>query len=324
MIKTALNGGYLRPYRFKRVIDNYLSSKINRSEYEKRLLEEISNVYKKMSEIGIEVVTDTLIPWDDIINISFNLFDGLDKGELIRFYENNFYYRTPIIKNKLKLNAENYIELESKIRDIASGYGFKEFKAVIPGPLTFTELSKNEFYNSKYDIIIDYINLLQDLLRLLKSNGVEFIEFHEPSLTSKESNSKLINFTIAKINEVFSTEKGVIISTYFYENNKGVKLLPHLKVEQVNIDLTEVKNINPILKDFKGRRKIGLGVVNSRDAKMEKISKLLRICKRVINLSLNEIYLMPSTFLDFLPEKVADRKLKLMVRAKYLCQGESR
>ncbi len=44
------------------------------------------------------MITDGLYRWDDIFNPFIRFIEGVEVNGLFKFYENNFFYRSPVVR----------------------------------------------------------------------------------------------------------------------------------------------------------------------------------------------------------------------------------
>ncbi|WP_367884369.1 hypothetical protein [Thermococcus sp. JCM 11816] len=101
MIVPALIGSLPRPVSLAKKIEQYSIGRLGGEEdLEKAYLEHTRRAFIKLREAGIRVITDGLYRWDDIFNPPFIRFieGGIEVNGLFKFYENNFFYRSPIVR----------------------------------------------------------------------------------------------------------------------------------------------------------------------------------------------------------------------------------
>jgi Methionine synthase II (cobalamin-independent) len=74
-----------------------------------RVYDEVTQgVIREQIEAGVELLTDGQIRWDDAISYLARKLEGTQRGGLLRWFDNNFYFRQPIIVGKLK-RKENLV-----------------------------------------------------------------------------------------------------------------------------------------------------------------------------------------------------------------------
>ncbi|MEM0199861.1 MAG: hypothetical protein QXY56_01400 [Saccharolobus sp.] len=314
-LKKALVGGFPKSPKLGKAISWYNAGKISKDKLDKYIKESITKLFNLANDIKLDYVTNGLFRWDDIVDITFGYIRGAEKGALQRFFDNNFYYRQPIIKAKIeRKEASEYINDLEFSRKIKDEMGLlSKFKAVILGPLTYYSLSDNQYYNDAIELMTDYAFAVNSLLGEI-SNLADAIEIHEPSIFGKNVGKQLLE----KLPEVYNImlsnikiEKHLI--TYFeIENMKRLDTLFALPVDYFGIDVIEnIKKLAKIYPYFSGK-KVYLGLLNARNTKMERISTIHRVINSSMKRKAIDVLIGNNTILDFIPEIVAVKKLKLL------------
>ncbi len=131
------------------------------------------------------------------ISTEFQDSMGLDiicEGELARsvgsthpFYESAYIYyfaqflegvdNNICIKNKISLLDPTFINEDY---EDTKRFTKKPIKVTLPGPVTFVERVKNEYYKSKVELIEDYSVALKEQIKSLIDLGVEYIHIDDP------------------------------------------------------------------------------------------------------------------------------------------------
>ncbi|MFP3226146.1 MAG: 5-methyltetrahydropteroyltriglutamate--homocysteine methyltransferase, partial [Sulfolobaceae archaeon] len=142
-IQTALVGSYPRPVNIAKVLSKLKSGKIEKQKAEKEIEKFLNKYFQFAKDSGLDYVTDSMIEWDDIADLTTSFLKGVEKGALERFFDNNFYYRRIVIKDRLQYNENNeyiiYLERARKMSNL-------KLKAIVLGPLTFSVLSDDLYY----------------------------------------------------------------------------------------------------------------------------------------------------------------------------------
>ncbi len=305
-VVPALIGSLPRPLGLAKKIELYSIGRLNEDKLEEAYREHTKKAFQKLRDAGIKVITDGMYRWDDIFNPLIRYIDGVEVNGLFKFYENNFFYRSPVVKGEVNLLDNPIPKWVSIAKEILEEvYPEATLKAVLPGPVTLAYHSLNEYYENLEALAKDYAEKV--LTPLIKELEVDIVELQEPALASelsratREEEVHISKETAKTVIEELGKLRKLWVVTYFGTPQvipKGVIL---------NVDLVEGS-----LPDGIGGE-VGLGVVNARETKMERSD---RIRDKLLKLSGNfsRIYVTPNTLLDFLPESVAWRKLKLLGR----------
>ncbi|NJE09178.1 5-methyltetrahydropteroyltriglutamate--homocysteine methyltransferase [Thermococcus sp. M39] len=305
-VVPALIGSLPRPVSLAKKLEQYYIGRLSEEEIEKAYREHTRRAFKKLADAGIKIITDGLYRWDDIFNPLIKFIDGIEVNGLFKFYENNFFYRSPIVKGELSLRENpipEWINIAKGIQEEV--YPEATLKAVLPGPVTLAYHSINEHYKSLNELAEAYAeSVLKPLIREL---DVEIVELQEPALAAelsratKEKADEVSREVAKRIIEDLAKEKRLWVVTYF----GTPQVVPEGAI--LNVDLVEGSIPDGV------RGEIGIGIVNARETKMERRNELKDKLVRVAR-GFDTIYVTPNTLLDFLPESVAWRKLKLLER----------
>ncbi|AIU69841.1 5-methyltetrahydropteroyltriglutamate--homocysteine methyltransferase [Thermococcus eurythermalis] len=303
MIVPALIGSLPRPVSLAKKIEQYSIGRLSEEKLEEAYVEHTRRAFVKLKDAGIKVITDGLYRWDDIFNPLIGFIDGVEVNGLFKFYENNFFYRSPVVRGELSLRENPIPEwLNTALGIKEEVYPEATLKAVLPGPVTLAYHSINEAYKSLDELAEAYAGVLAELIKELP---VGLVELQEPVLAAelsratREKSDSVSRETAKRLIEDLSRRKELWVVTYF----GTPRVLPEGVI--VNFDLVE----GSVPERFQGRP--ALGIVDARKTKMERRDRLVDKLKPFLR-RYRELYVTPNTLLDFLPESVAWRKLKLL------------
>lgn len=257
---------------------------------------------------GLDVLVEGQLGWDDLLADFAGRLKGIDMNGLLRFFDNNRYYRCPVFKDEIGYNPAT-IEEYKKANNISDT---NNVKPVIPGPYTLLNLSENNYYNSEENLLYDLSNTINKELKNLESNGAEIIQIDEPSIV-EESKKDIVVESIKKTVEGIDAK--VFLYTYFGHINEYYPYLLDI-VDGVGIDLISgEKNINAI-REFGCDISLALGIMDARNTKLENIEELNTKVNQVLELAEpSEMYINPNCGLDFLPWKIMKKKINVLGKA---------
>lgn len=313
MIRTTVVGNYPKISSDKNVPN--LRNTLNQLEQKKISAEKLEGDYKatilrvikEQEDAGIDIITDGQIRWDDLVTPFAKNIEGCEINGLLRFFDNNVYYRKPVIKSRMTFR--DYTALEDY--KFAKANSSKKLKVVLPGPLTWAKLSLDEHYNSLNTLVKDFTQILQKEAQRLDQEGVEYIQFDEPSLCSFPQEIGLVKESLKKLTPGLKAKS--ILFLYFGSLKNLSAELFDLPVDVIGIDLvSKPENLDIILKaDVK--KEVILGCLDARNTKMEDEKEILKLIEKVSKrIPSDKIYISPSCGLEFLPHENALKKLKLL------------
>ena len=327
-IEAALIGSLPRPPMLSKYVGRFRTGKISGEVLERKYVEYTKRVLSKLISMGYKVITDGMFRHDDILNPFISFIDGVKVNGLYRFYENNFFFRIPIVEGKIKLKENApLITWYLKAKEIVSEITKEEIiiKPVIPGPATFVSHSINKYYENLGEFIADYVaNVLEPLISELRKVGADVIEIHEPALVALRLKPKVIDLSLKGIYEL-SESLGVKIwlQVYFGSLRRLFKYLKPGTDLVLSLDLVESPKDIRLLKALKEvTESIALGIIDSRNTKIERFKEVKRVVNRALRYGFRDIYLCPNTLLDFLPEVIAYKKLRRLARFVKAFKGD--
>ncbi|MCJ7508714.1 MAG: methylcobamide--CoM methyltransferase [candidate division Zixibacteria bacterium] len=316
MLKTTVVGNYPKiaedksTPNLRSALNKFDEGKISDEELERVYQETIRRVIKEQEEAGVDLITDGQIRWDDMVTPFARNIDGFEIGGLIRFFDNNVYYRRPIIKSKLAFKNYSTVKEFTFLKRNST----KKIKAVMVGPFTLAEMSKDEYYNDINELTLDLAEILKKEAKKLEEAGAEFIQIDEPCLCFSPEKIDLVNRAVRIITD------GLKVKTFLYLYFGGVeKLIPGLfdfQVNGVGIDVvSKPENLDLIL-DSSFSKELILGCLDARNTRLEEEEELLRLFEKITRrVSAERLYISPSCGMEFLPHETALIKLKRMVQS---------
>lgn len=283
-MKPTLVGIHPRPEFLIAATRDYDRKRINREELARALNDARKKLFADQAKLGFSPKIDGLYDWQDLFRPLIKTLDGLSEGPLTRFFDNNTFYRKPVVKGKIAYRAG--------FRDYVRGE-----KLIVPGPYTFLTLSSNSFYKDELELMWDYVESIE---KLAKDVGVKYLQLNEPSMVC--NNPKDAHFDL--VATAFRRLKGlgeVLVHTYFGDCSKAALELQSRGVDFIGIDLTETS-------PSKLSCKLLLGIVDSRNTFIESVDYV----KGLLKMFDDVVYIAPNCDMEFLPYNEALKKMELL------------
>ena len=326
-VRASLNGSYPRGAGLARLYSRLHSGRLSREGFERGVRAYTLKLFKLLKSSGITVFTDGMLRWDDILNPLIGFVEGVEVDGLVRFFDNNFFVRTPVVKDELRVGEGNPIPewFETSLRLAEEVFGNAGFtlKQPLPGPITLAEFSVNRHYSSYWALMRGWREgVLEPLIRSLALRGLKVVEIHEPYLTWPGLRRSRLAGAVAELAELlsFCRDLGVDawVLTYFgYLGRVGKHLSRVAESAVVGIDphvRGARKAPHRLVRDY-GLRRVALGLLDARNTKAERDREVRSAVKAVLRAGAEEVYVGNNAPLDFLPEPVAARKLRRLGRA---------
>jgi 5-methyltetrahydropteroyltriglutamate--homocysteine methyltransferase len=139
MIKTTVHGFYPKISEdpalpnYRRARNRLDSGEISDADFNQVVQATIKRAVDEQIEAGIDLPTDGQIQWDDLVSPFARTWKNTAVGGLIRFFDNNTYYR------RAQINGDVSVNTPAAAADfrVAQAAASRPLKAVLPGPLTF-------------------------------------------------------------------------------------------------------------------------------------------------------------------------------------------
>lgn len=307
-----------REAKLRKAIHAYDQGKITKEELEKIFDEVTQEVIQEQISAGVELITDGQIRWEDGQSYIGRKLDGVEIGGLFRYFDNNTYYRQPIIKGEIKWKEPIILEDWKKAQEWA---GDIPVKAVLTGPYTLARLSRDDHYKNLEKLVEAYTKALVEEVKLLEENKVKYLQFNEPSIQYYPEDFEIFLKAYREIRRHFSGK--LAIYTYFYNVLPLKDKIEKLPVNIFGIDFVSKKENFEILKDFPKNMALGYGIVDARNTKLESPEKISELVKKALEYIPEEnLYVNPSCGLEYLPRERAYEKLVNLGKGVNLVRGE--
>lgn len=263
---------------------------------------------------GLDVINDGQVRWDDLLAPFARAWTGCDRGPLERFYDNNTYFRQPVITGPITSEGTTLVRDFEFARGVARG----QLKAAVCGPLTFATLAEDSHYRSLEDRTLAVADAIAAEIRGLGASGATLVDVEEPALVAHPEHFALAR---AAIERLALAGVPLALQTYFFPADPLLDALAAFPVAQVGVDVRSrdthaLERLNAL------RQTVVLGIVDARNTRVETESELVGLIETALRqLPADYVWLAPTTGLEYLPHDVALKKLKVLVAAAHATGG---
>lgn len=263
---------------------------------------------------GLDVINDGQVRWDDLLAPFARAWTGCDRGPLERFYDNNTYFRQPVITGPITSEGTTLVRDFEFARGVARG----QLKAAVCGPLTFATLAEDSHYRSLEDRTLAVADAIAAEIRGLGAAGATLVDVEEPALVAHPEHFALAR---AAIERLALAGVPLALQTYFFPADPLLDALAAFPVAQVGVDVRSrdthaLERLNAL------RQTVVLGIVDARNTRVETESELVGLIETALRqLPADYVWLAPTTGLEYLPHDVAIKKLKALVAAAHATGG---
>jgi 5-methyltetrahydropteroyltriglutamate--homocysteine methyltransferase len=270
-------------------------------------------IIKEQEDAGIDLVTDGHARWEDILTPFARHIAGFEIGGLLRWFDNNTYFRRPICTARVDWRGPSSVDAFT----FASSATSKTVKAVIPGPITFARLSIDEYYSDHDKYAEALAKVLAQEAFELEAAGARVIQIDEPALLDAPEDLELAKRTIGIItSELKNGETETILATYFGDAKRLGAEIFDIPVDGFGFDLISGPENRNIIEQVPDGKKIQAGIVDARNTKLEEVDALRSVIDDLTSIvEEDRLLIAPSAGLEFLPREKARAKLRRLAEA---------
>ena len=271
----------------------------------------VSEVIKEQEDAGIDLVTDGLVRWDDILTPVARHTAGFEIGGLLRWFDNNVYYRRPVCTGPVEWRGPSTVDAWRFADSVARA----EVKAVIPGPVTFARLSVDEHYMSHEEFVLAIARVLAQEAFELEAAGAKHIQIDEPALLEAPEDVDVGAEAIYLITSELRTAE-TTLATYFGDIKRLGPQLFDYPVTWFGLDFVSGQENFQLVEQIPVEKKLQAGIVDARNTKLESLDELRSLTELLESkLTADRLRLAPSAGLEFLPREKARAKLVRLAEA---------
>lgn len=263
---------------------------------------------REMETAGIDVINDGQIRWDDLFSPFAKAWKGVSRGPLERFYDNNTYFRQPVIEGKIQTDGRTLTHDLAVALSIAK----QPVKAAVCGPLTFATLTaEDRAYGSLEERTLAIADALAVEVKALGAAGATLVDIEDPALVALPQHIELAREAYLRI---AAAGVDIAVQTFFFPADRILEFLASFPVAQIGLDIrsrdTTVLRRLDVFKD----KTVVLGVVDARNTRLETTAEVASLIQEALKLVPEDrLWVAPTTGLEYLPHDIASKKLAALV-----------
>jgi 5-methyltetrahydropteroyltriglutamate--homocysteine methyltransferase len=274
-----------------------------------------AEILTEQAAAGVDLVTDGQVRWDDPLTRVAEGLDGFAVSGLIRYFDNNTYFRRPVVKGPVRRTAPILVDEF----EFAAAHSERPVKAVLCGPYTLAALSADEHYGDRAALLRDLAAALRDEARDLVAAGASVIQFDEPALARVPGQPPGDLDALAGVAPtlVDGVEARTILATYFGDVAPLGAPLFALPFDGFGLDLVSGPQSTELIGGLPGEKVLQAGIADARNTRLESVDDLAAAVGDLAELvSLERLWIAPSCGLEYLPREAAGRKLRRLAEVK--------
>ncbi len=253
---------------------SYDRGKLTEQELEIAFTEATKIVIKGQTDAELTHINSGMLKRQDLLRPFSTGLGGCAVGPMIRWFNNNTFYKAPLIKGELQWKEPVTLE-EAYVDELPK----LAWKAVLPAPYTFMALSHDSYYNNTEKLMFAFAEVLNQEARELEKKGFTYIQFSDPALVYVVTRPQ--NFSAAaKALEIATAglKATTCLQTFFGDASPVIKTAESWAVDDIGIDLYETDLKSLKMDHDKG---LVLGIVDARNSVIEDAFYLSTIVKQI-------------------------------------------
>lgn len=285
---------------------------ISADVFESELRGTIKGTMDDQIAAGLDRLTDGRIRWDDPVTPFAAAHDGFTIGGLIRYFDNNVYYRRPIIDGPIRFVRSAIIDdyrLATSLTDMP----------VMPsvcGPYSLAKFCVDQSYNGSRALFEDSARLIRGEMEALAEAGAEWVQIDEPFLSQSPDEAALAVDTISAAIRRCGIK--TLVYTYFGSLATVDDRIWDLPCDALGADCaTAPGNLDLLLRGPKATGR-AFGLFDARSTRMETPQAIAQQLDKIAKAGAADwpkCWITPSTGLEFLPYKNAVAKMNRLSAA---------
>jgi 5-methyltetrahydropteroyltriglutamate--homocysteine methyltransferase len=266
-------------------------------------------------EAGLDYASDGLLRWQDVFRPLVEATEGLDARTLVRWFDNNTFFRSPEVSGSLRTLEGLPAVLDSD--DVLP----HPRVATLPSPYLFSRAAQAS--GERNPLMMDLTReVLRPVIRGLVERGYELIHLQEPWLVYFGMDGEGwddVEKAFAELRDA-AGETPLVLHTSFGDAAPLIDRLRALPVDAVGIDFVQT-DLDELGSDWETGCVVGC--LDGRSSPVESVEGTVAFVQRVAaTLSPARLFLSSNCELEYLPVPVAREKVRRLgevsARAKAL------
>jgi 5-methyltetrahydropteroyltriglutamate--homocysteine methyltransferase len=280
-----------------------------------------AEVIGRQRDAGLDRVVEGQLRWDDMLAHPLAVADSVETRGIVRYYDNNNFYRDPVVTGDLTATGDVAAELA------AAGQVEGGLQAVLPGPYSLADLATDEHYGDD----AEFLDAITDFLAAEAEQfpAVETLFLLEPSLVTNPPGDGPDEHASEAVDAVAgAVEADVVVHTYWGALEE--KVYAHLMdagVEAIGFDLVTSHDDSAYLAGEYGTKPdVALGLVDGQNTLVESpetIRERIEWFAERTNEEFGTVYATSNTELFYLPVNRFEEKLEALANAADLEEVEA-
>jgi 5-methyltetrahydropteroyltriglutamate--homocysteine methyltransferase len=278
-------------------------------------------VIEVQQEAGLDRIGEGQLRWDDMLAHPLAVHDAVDTQGIVRYYDNNNFYRDPVVQGDLDFSGDVANELEAA----AELSGDDDLQAVLPGPYSLADLATDEHYGDDEEFLAAVGEFLAGEVDAFPDHETLFLL--EPSLVENAPEDGVDERASEAIDAVASaTDADVVVQPYWGALEE--KVYAHLldaDIDAVGFDFVANQDDNVYnLQEYGATDQLSLGLADGQNTLVEDAEAIRDrvdwVYDQVPVSEFETVYLTTNTETFYLPYAKFQEKLAVLAEAADLAE----
>ena len=273
-----------------------------------------SEVIDLQRDAGLDLIGEGQLRWDDMLAHPLAVHDNVETRGIVRYYDNNNFYRDPVVTGELTFDGDVAAELEAVAEETDS------LQAVLPGPYSLADLATDEHYGDE----AEFLDAVADFLvgEAEAFPDVETLFLLEPSLVENAPEDGVDERASEAIDAVANAVDAEVVA-HTYWGALDEKVYAHLldaDVDAVGFDFVANQEDNLYnINEYGATDDVALGLVNGQNTLMEDADAIRErvewVDEQTPGADFGKAYLTANAELFYLPYSEFEQKLQALADA---------
>ncbi|GGM64781.1 5-methyltetrahydropteroyltriglutamate--homocysteine methyltransferase [Halarchaeum rubridurum] len=273
-------------------------------------------------EAGLDRVVEGQARWDDMLAHPLCVHENVRTGDVVRYYDNNNFYREPVVTGPLTEDGDLAADLSAAARLT------DPLQAVVPGPYTLCDLARDDHYGSFESFLDGVADFLAGEVAAFP-DAVETVFVLDPSLVTDPPDDDVherVRDAVDAVNDAVDAD--VVLHTYW--GALGERLHAYLLdtgVDALGYDLVNAhEECVYLVQEYGTADSVALGVVDGQNTRIESpgtvADRLSWFRENVPVSDFETVYATPNTELFYLPVNAFGDKLDALAAGVEAARAE--
>lgn len=292
-IRSYAPGIYARSEALIQTTRDLDRGRTTEEEAGKRRASDLRSFLEAQREVGLDYFSDGLLGWQDIFRPFDGTAKGLRPGPLTRFLNTNTFYRAPARTDETLELAEPLGEPYFEIGDLPRG----RWVATLPSPHSLAACAVDSVEAKEVAE-----RVLGPQIRWLAANGCATVVLQETELFGEGMDISPLGEAL----DALESPVPVALQLPFGDAGKVIGDLVELDVAAIGVDFYST-DVAALPRPFP--KTLLAGVIDARNSLLEEPEEIAGFARGLLGDLEGELHLVPNGDLQFVPERIARRKV---------------